>query len=201
MLNLRHRQYGFTLVELMIAVVIFAILVALAIPSYKDWIQNQQIRAAAESVLNGIQLARATAVNNNGAARFVLCKLPASSWEVRAASSAAAANATASPVCGTTVPAGEYRVQERSGNEGSGAAQVAVNGAAIGVNTVTEVTFNSLGRVPSTGNADGTAILVSAQVSTPQGTHPLRVTVNNPSGNTRMCDPSATLAATDPRHC
>lgn len=192
------KQRGVSLIELMVAIVIIGLLTSLAIPSYQGWIQNQQIRTAAESILNGIQMARSEAVKNNGRARFVLCGLPASSWEIRAASSTAAANATASPVCGTTVPAGEIRVQERSGQEGSRLAQVAVNGGAIGVTTITTITFNSFGRVV-TLNADGTTPISLINVSTPIG-RALQVTVGT-GGNTRMCDPSPLLSATDPRHC
>lgn len=193
------KQRGVSLIELMVAIVIIGLLTSLAIPSYQGWIQNQQIRAAAESILNGMQMARSEAVKSNGRARFVLCGLPASSWEMRVASATAAANATASPVCGTTVPAGEIRVQERSGQEGSRLAQVAVNGGAIGVNTITTVTFNSFGRVV-TPNADGSAPITQVIVTTPTGTRPLQVTVGT-GGNIRMCDPSPLLSATDPRHC
>lgn len=193
------KQCGFSLVELMITILIISVLSMIAIPSYGSWIQNQQIRTAAESILNGIQMARSEAVKNNGQARFVLCGLPASSWEIRAASSIAAANAVASPVCGTTVPAGEIRAQERSGQEGSRLAQVAVNGGAIGVTTITTVTFNSFGRVV-TPNADGSAPITQVGVTTPTGTRPLQVRVST-GGSTRMCDPSPLLPVTDPRHC
>ncbi|MEI7456342.1 MAG: GspH/FimT family pseudopilin [Nitrosomonadales bacterium] len=193
------KQHGASLIELMLAVVIVSVLSMLAIPSYQGWIQNQQIRTATESILNGIQLARSEAVKNNGRARFVLCGLPVSSWEVLSASAAAAAP-TVSLACGTgsNAATGEVRVQERSGQEGSRLAQVAINLGSIGVTTITTVTFNSFGRVV-TPNADGTVPITQIDVSTPTG-RALRVTVGT-GGNTRMCDPSPLLASTDPRHC
>lgn len=64
MLTLR-RQAGMTLVELMIGLAVFGILVMMALPDYTAWIQNTKIRNAAESVQNGLQLARAEAIRRN----------------------------------------------------------------------------------------------------------------------------------------
>jgi type IV fimbrial biogenesis protein FimT len=198
----KSKQRGVSLIELMVGISIFGILFMLAAPSFRTWIQNQQIRAGAESILNGIQLARSSAVNNNASARFVLCDVndnpPTSSWEVLAASATAAAP-TASLACaganpGSNAAAGDIRVQERSGQEGSKFAQVTVT-----PNGATTVTFNSLGRVVNL-NADNSLPLTQIDVSTPSGDRPLRIKLVL-GGNTKMCDPSPLLAANDPRHC
>lgn len=68
----RFAQQGVTLIELVIGLIITGILLALAIPSYKDWIQSSQIRTAAESIQNGLQLARAEAVSRNSPVTFTL---------------------------------------------------------------------------------------------------------------------------------
>lgn len=198
----KYKQCGVSLVELMVGIVIVGLLFALAAPSYGTWIQNQQIRAAAESIMNGIQLTRSEAVKRNGLgyvpgngqARFLLCALPASSWEVLAVSAPAAAP-VASLACGagSNAAAGEIRVQERSSQEGSLLAQVVVT-----PNGATTVTLNSFGRVVA--NSDATASITQIDVSTPTGDRPLRITLGA-GGNTRMCDPSPLLSATDPRHC
>ena len=176
---------------------IIGILFALAAPNYSAWIQNQQIRAATEAVLNGIQLARNQAVANNAPARFVMCNLPYTSWQVLASvSSVSAASApVADAVCaaGTT---GEIRVQERYGLGSTTSAQAsAVGAASAAANTVT---FNSFGRVVA--NADTSVSITQVDITTPKGTRPLRVTVSS-GGNSKMCDPSVLLAANDPRHC
>lgn len=190
----RNQQRGVTLIELMVSIIIVSLLFALAARSYSGWIQNQQIRTAAESILNGIQLTRSEAVKNNGLARFVLCNPPDSSWQVLAASAAAAAPA-ATLTCGAG-NAGEIRVQERSGQEGSQFALVnAVDLTNTNANTVT---FNGFGRVVA--NTDGSPVVAIIDISTLTGDRPLRVTVGL-GGNTRMCDPSPLLSATDPRHC
>ena len=55
------RSAGFSLIELMIAVVIFAFLVMIAGPMYTTYIGNTHIRAAGEALLNGVRLAHADA--------------------------------------------------------------------------------------------------------------------------------------------
>jgi type IV fimbrial biogenesis protein FimT len=196
-----NTQSGVTLIELIVGMVILSILFALAAPSYRGWIQNQQIRTAAESILNGAQLARAAAVNNNSQASFVFCGWPSSSWEVLAASSTAPAP-TLSLACGagSTAAAGFVRVQERSGQEGSRLAQVAVTSVSpqptlspITDDGTRTITFNSLGRIVG-------GLPTTIEVTTPTGDRPLWVTIRG-GGNTRLCDPSPLLAATDPRHC
>lgn len=202
----KNKQRGVSLIEVMIGIVIVSLLFALAASNYSGWIQNQQIRTAAESILNGIQLARSEAVKNNGRARFVLCNSPlSSSWQVLAvpASAPAAAPAT-TPECGAGTVT-EIRVQERSGQEGSRLAQVSATStppipavSPITPDDSTTVTFNSLGRVVA--NTDESTSITTIEVTTPTGDRPLWITVG-PGGNARMCDPSPLLPATDPRHC
>ena len=195
------KQSGVTMIELMISVVIVSILLGLAATSYKDWIQNQQIRTAAESILNGLQITRTNAVANNANTRFVLCGLPISSWEVLAASAAAAAPTASLACAASNAAAGEVRVQERSGNEGSRLAVAAVtlaDATIVNPPALATVTFNGLGRVVA--NADGSASITQVDVSNPQGNRPLRV-ILGAAGTVRMCDPSPQLAANDPRHC
>jgi len=192
------KQLGMTLIELMVGLVILSVLLSLAATSYQGWIQNQQIRVAAESILNGLQIARAEAVKNNSNVRFVLCGLnnptPNSSWDILAISAGAPAPAV-SPNCVLPLPvAGELRIQDRNGNEGSQNAVVAV--APPGS---IAITFDGLGRV--IGNLDGSLTVTQFNIANPLGgTRPLSVT-QAPGGAVRMCDPSPNLALNDPRHC
>jgi type IV fimbrial biogenesis protein FimT len=64
MLN-QLNQRGFNLIELMITIVILGILLMVGLPAYTDWMQNLKIRSAAESVQNGLQVARSTAIARN----------------------------------------------------------------------------------------------------------------------------------------
>lgn len=94
--------HGFTLIELMIVVVVVAVGAALAGPSMRQEIANYGVRSAAESMVNGLNLARAEAVRRNSAVTFTLGS-SGSGWTV----------AQASPA--TTI-------QSRSGGESAGIA-------------------------------------------------------------------------------
>jgi type IV fimbrial biogenesis protein FimT len=55
------RQRGFTLIELMVAITLFAILLAIAVPAFTQWVRNAQLRGIAETLQNGLRQAKATA--------------------------------------------------------------------------------------------------------------------------------------------
>lgn len=207
MLTPFHKMHGLTLMEVMIAVVILGLLMALGAGSFTTWTQNQQTRTAAESILNGIQLARGEAVKRNGYVMFFLCDVaaggakPGSSWDILAASASAAATDT--PCSAASGVAGWERVQRRDKQEGSRFVEVYASGVA-NVNTIA---FNGFGRVATVPNASlptsTFAIIQSINSVTAfnrNGDRPLQVTVM-PGGSVRMCDPSPLLAANDPRHC
>jgi len=56
---------GFTLVELVITIALFAILAAVAVPNYKSFIASQRVKAAAHELLVAAQYARSEAVKRN----------------------------------------------------------------------------------------------------------------------------------------
>ena len=57
----RTMELGFTLIELMVGLAIFAFLMVMGAPSFATWVQNSHIRTATEAIQNGIHLARAIA--------------------------------------------------------------------------------------------------------------------------------------------
>jgi type IV fimbrial biogenesis protein FimT len=204
MLTPFHKMHGVTLIEVMAAVVIFGVLLALAAGNFSSWIQNQQTRTASESVLNGMQMARGEAVRRNVSSIFVLCDLAAgatgTSWDVLAASATAKATA-----CGpdSTTATDWARVQQRFSQEGS---RNVVAGAS-GVTNANAIAFNGFGRVatlPTLSLPPSTLALIqgitSVNFGNSKGNRPLSVTVTA-GGSVRMCDPSPLLAATDTRHC
>lgn len=61
----RHPQLGFTLIELITAVTIVAILAAIGTPYYRDFILGQRIRAAGYDVVSALIYARSEAIKRN----------------------------------------------------------------------------------------------------------------------------------------
>ena len=190
LIQARGSMHGVTLIELMIGIAIMALLMMAGVPTYQQWIQNTQLRTAAESIQNGLQLARATAVRDNTSVEFDFTAAGnGSSWAVNADDPAVAG------LSYTEV------VQARSGSEGSAQAQI---GATTAVNTVYgtplaadnsgTVVFNGLGRVVPGG-------ITRIDVIHPTVTTARRlVIVISPGGQIRMCDPALTLSVS-PQAC
>ncbi len=56
------RDRGFTLVELMVTIAVFAIIVSLAVPSMQQMISSQRVRAVASDIASDLVIARNEAV-------------------------------------------------------------------------------------------------------------------------------------------
>jgi len=211
MLSRRFAQQGVTLIELVVSLTILGLLFGLGVPSFRGWIQNAQIRTAAEAIQNGLQLARVEAVRRNITVRFQLtntatnaCALSATgaNWVVSLNNAAGkCANAAADPPLPPAIPdpANPYIIQARSAAEGSPNVAVSTDPA------TTTIIFNGLGRltpVPA-GNINITVSSPSSgtcvQPGETAGIRCLRVVVSM-DGQVRMCDPAVTLA-TDLRVC
>jgi len=181
--RLRRRQRGVTIIELVIGLVVVSVLLALGIPSFKSWMINSQIRNASEAVLNGIQLARANAIQQNRLIVFDLSNgATPVNWRVYLEG-----NKVSGP-----------DIQTWSADEG---AKNTVLTAAAGSGTV--VTFNGLGQ--RVANNDGSAMLtqigVTSSASSAAEIRSLNVVIGA-SGSIKMCDPDPVLVAhSDPRAC
>lgn len=68
--RISFRQAGFTLIELMIAVSVLAVLMAIAVPSFQDLTRNMALAGAANEVVGGLQFARSEAVRRNQRVAF-----------------------------------------------------------------------------------------------------------------------------------
>ena len=58
-------QTGFTLIEMLLAVVIMGILASVAVPSFSKWKEKHEINGQAQKVYFDLMLARTSAVKNN----------------------------------------------------------------------------------------------------------------------------------------
>ncbi|MEO7052213.1 MAG: GspH/FimT family pseudopilin [Rhodanobacter sp.] len=61
--ELARRSKGFTLVELMVTIAVVAILLAIALPSFRNVIQRNRVASASNDLLASVSYARTTAIN------------------------------------------------------------------------------------------------------------------------------------------
>lgn len=64
--QLRSRQRGFTMIELMVVVAIVATLASLAAPSFRDMVEGYRVRQAIEEMTSTIYFARSEAIKRGG---------------------------------------------------------------------------------------------------------------------------------------
>lgn len=173
---IERSQKGVSLAEAMVVVAILVIVLTLAVPGMREWLANSRIRTAAESLLAGLQLARAEAVRRNVVVEFGL-----------------------GPGVGFTVRTqGGETIQTRSADEGTADVMTTVT-----PNGATKVSFDGLGR--RTTNADGSASIERIDLDLPatvlpsDRTRDLRLVVGV-GGQIVFCDPNVT-AAGDVRKC
>ena len=208
MLGKLHVQGGMSLIELLVGIAIIVMLFTFAAPNFSTWMQNTQIRTAAEVLQNGLTLARSEAVSLNSTVRFQLtttldagCALSTSgtNWVVSLDNPEGA--------CGThpwdpavATPTLPRIIQARSGAEGSRNALVAAGQSVV--------VFNGLGRqspaVPG-GGVNTVAINITNPIGggcatdTPAGPMRCLRVVVFPNGQVLMCDPK--FPSTDPQGC
>jgi type IV fimbrial biogenesis protein FimT len=96
---------GVTLIELIVAIGIVAIGLALAAPSLSTMTASFRVRSSAESIVNGLSLARAEAVRRNGSVSFNLVGA-ATAWDVRDSASAVLHARAAEESTGLTAASG-----------------------------------------------------------------------------------------------
>ncbi len=196
---------GFTLVELMIAIALLAVLIALASPSLSLWIRSAQVRTVAETLQNGVRTAQAEALRRNRQVVFFLtddepgldaeASEDGSNWAIRWI-----------PLPGDTVvataPDNEPFVQ--GGAVADFAGGVNISGPAA-------ICFNALGRrvaataaVTGVTGADCTVDadepLAAFEIEREGAARPLRITVAL-GGQVRLCDPARSVGETTPDGC
>jgi type IV fimbrial biogenesis protein FimT len=167
---------GFTVVELMVTLAVAAILAALAVPTMRSVIENTHMRATAQSLQNGLAMARAEAVRLNTQVELVLT---GAGWSIQRVSDGsllqqASGKEMASGTTVTTTPTGSDRV-----------------------------TYDAFGRTVATNPTDNSATITQIDVvaTHPSGTpgyKPLRIQLTS-GGLARLCDPAA--ASTEPKAC
>ncbi len=196
------------MVEVLVSVAIVAIVLAIGIPNFSLWMQNTQLRSTAESVLTGLQLARAEAVRQNIRTRFQFANPDGSScgsmgcWTIT----------TDSLTAQGTFPAAN-QVQSASATESGQNARLGVSAATVAsssccttaiaagtgmaTNPLPGVVFNAFGQVVTDASVTRITRIDTTNAATANARR--MVIILNSSGMARMCDPS--LPAANSRGC
>lgn len=171
-------QRGLSLIELMVAVAVAIILSLMAMPVYQTWVAGQQVRAATESLLDGIRIAQGEAIKRNQPVRMVFDN--GDGWEVQ-------------------LDADDSVLRTATRKEGSKQVKLAVT--PIGADSVV---FDGLGRVLDKDLAPlAERVTIDFDTNTSlTGVRALRVVIDTVAAAglaIRSCDPK--LGAGDPRAC
>ena len=227
MFDLRRSVRGFTLIEMMIALVIVAAALAFVMPSAVDWIRNVRIRAAAEELMNELTRARVEAIKRNRQVGFQVvdnlsaaCALSLSgrSWVISQFTAVGLCNTAlitpATPadltVTGFATAQADPLIIARGTAPAD--AQVGFNVYSIaGVNTAGPLVFNSFGQLVTPATLANVPVNIDVRDATPADCRPIppaagtgtlrcmRITINS-GGQIRMCDPSEQTVG-DTRAC
>lgn len=198
------RTRGFTLVELMVAIAIMALLLMAVSPGVNNWMVNVRIRNAASAIEQGLQQARQEAIRRNQSVRFSLVT-SAPGDPTRLDNSCALSNTSGSWVVSVRDPAGKCAIAPSATTDpmlvashaiGDGGQGVSVQARqSDGTTAANSISFNGLGSV--TGAASIGRVDVSATVN--PGDHRSMCVEVSGVGAARLCDPA--LLPTDPRAC
>jgi type IV fimbrial biogenesis protein FimT len=180
---------GFTLIELMAALAILALLFLLGMPSFITFLRNSDIRSTSESIVNGLRAASAEATRRNAHVAFSLTDA-AGSWQIRAMNDDDAD-------CTDFAAGGP--IEQFAAKEARSGAAVTITPAGKGT-----VCFTGLGRVLNQGTPNDHIQQVDIARSDGGEGRALRVIVDDATRGLRMCDPDPALGALsppDPRAC
>ena len=181
------QQTGFSLIELVVAMAIMAILIAMGLPSFSTYLANTKVRANAESVLSGLQTARTEALRQNTSVEFLFTS------DIPNTSSVATNNVGgANWMVRSTPPVDATSYIDGKVSSESGGSRVTLTPSA------NSIIFNNLGAANPAATID-LAYIGDDCVADGGPIRCLRVQVSL-GGRIRLCDPAATVA-NDTRGC
>ncbi len=203
-----RRASGFTMIEMAVTMSVFAIMVALSVPTMTAWIRNNKVRTVSDALQTGLRLAQAESLRRSRQVVFSMTNsttpnaipLPAvaggTSWAIWT---------VPSMTDGTEIP--EFI---DSGVLSNASANVTVTPS----NAVSTVCFNSMGRLVANAGPNVIAItggdtcaqpagvppVQTFSITTPGADRPLQVNLSL-GGQVHMCDPGVALSNAHPEGC
>mgnify|MGYP006198156723 CR=1 FL=1 len=182
----RIRAGGFTLVELMVAVAVLAILVSVALPSFRDFGERSALRGAADAVTQVIGTARTEAIKRNQLVRVEI-KQPAGGGFCIGAATVASTTAAGCDCSTAACPVAEF-----PSNADEIEALSLAGTPSFGVDTAFVVD-------PATGMLSDAGDAGSVEFSSPRG-FGVRLAVN-PMGRVSLCTPTGVRAVSGVDPC
>jgi len=192
------------MIELIVTLTVFALLVALTVPSMQKWIANNKVRAVADALQNGLRLAQGESLRRSRQVVFALTN-----------------NTTLQAPGFTAVAGGSYWAVQTipamlDGSESAvvaGSGVVLSNGSAVQIAGPAAVCFNSLGRLVAQSTTGVTGATCAApttvvnsvpmavyNITLTHADHPMNVQVAL-GGQLHLCDPSQTVSASNSYGC
>lgn len=177
------RPGGFSLIELLVALTILGMVLKFVVSSMSNWVQGNQIRNAAESLVSGLTLTRSEAVRRNTQVQLTLSSVAAAGtapdWVVTCV--------TSSVTCPGAGQVQTY-IQQYTGAEGAASASVTVNPAG------SVFVYTGTGRLTPAPAAATTIDIANGNTANclaNGGTFRCLRVVISPAGPVRLCDPAA----------
>lgn len=168
-------QRGFTLIEMMLAVAIIGILSAATLPSFRNFLSGQKLNASSNNVYTAMQLAKATAIQQN-ASMTVLFNKGTGQWCIF--NRQISPNSTTCNMGSNALENGVVKKYIEPLNSDISIASVPTDAA--------QITYDSFGRVVA--NPDTSATLTSLAYTLRNDTSKA-TTVQLANGLIRLCDP------------
>ena len=177
MVTVRKVQFrGFTLVELMVAVAIAAILTTLAAPSFSSFLARKRLEGVFTELATDVQYARSEAVQRNAPVRVTF---GTGCYSIHTIGSTATSCTQASGI-----------------SLGTGAAEIKTvrldSGSALSISPNNSLTFIEFDSVRGMATWNGGASAGSVNVTSSAGSWQLRASVS-PVGRTQTCSPNGTV--------
>lgn len=192
MLTLPTKASGLTLVELLTALSITAVVLAAGAPAMGQWIRDLEVRSSASALLAAVQATRAEALSRNASVRLQLVdKQGRPGWSVSCVQVSARCPATVRslPVDGATFV--------RWGGATSQSTLALASPLDAGSSLPNGVSFDALGGAP--GVAQGTDLARIDVMGSRAGSGRRLVLTIAAQGMIRLCDPAA--ADSHPERC
>jgi type IV fimbrial biogenesis protein FimT len=190
---------GFTLVEVLVTLSVFALLIALTVPVMSTWVANAKVRASADALQNGLRMAQAESLRRSRQVVFSLTNSSSPSSSLTAVQNGGHWSLNTIPSMTDGSETSEFI---ESGTLTTTSANVAISGPAA-------ICFNSMGRPVGNSSTGITGASCSTPVSNPAARYVITLPGADKSlrvevalgGQVHLCDPAKSLSSSNPDGC